>query len=257
MRNRRLIDLQTELLRRLTSEAFIFGANEPNTQLPDSDLRDMDLGRLRLEAEMSFTKRANRIRQTFARTAELFGSRFGTVLRDFACSCPPRTYERYPDAKDFHDYLVERWSKEPPPWAVDVAKLELTLAWARTLRPADSEKSAFEACPVSPPGLWYIAHPCVAPVLCRYDVSSLFVSGKAGAKIENRDVPLVVCASVKRRRPEIVEIVPEAFRLLERSTNWSILAEDIGEDRKNSGALVMNLAEQGFMLVRTFEASHD
>ena len=126
----RLIDTQTSLLRHLTSPAFIFGTRDLGSAGLDSDLQGMDIRRLRLEAEFSYSKRMNRIRQTFGRTATLLGHGFTALTRDFAAACPPRTYERYPDAKGFLDHFLKRSAQKPPTpaWAVDVASIELTMA---------------------------------------------------------------------------------------------------------------------------------
>ena len=71
----RLIDTQTSLLRHLTSPAFIFGTRDLGSAGLDSDLQGMDIRRLRLEAEFSYSKRMTRIRQTFGRTRDPARSR--------------------------------------------------------------------------------------------------------------------------------------------------------------------------------------
>ena len=246
MHNRRLIDRQTGLLRHLTGEAFMFGTNGLDAVGLDPDLQGMDLARLRLEAEFSFNKRTARIRETFTRTASLYGVRFSRLLRDFAIACPPRTYERYLDAQDFFDWFEECRTDDPsvPAWTSDVAKLEIALARARTFRPGEAEQAALAARPTNPSSLWYRAHPCVALARCRFDIGPLFHPGRRDEKIVRRDVPLAVLASRNRRRPEIMEVMPVAFELLEVSPGWSRLAPGSA----SSGALVMNLAEQGLML---------
>ena len=151
MHNRRLIDRQRALLRHLTGEAFMFGTSDLASAAVDPELRGMDIARLRLEAELSFSKRTGRIRETFARTASLYGSRFRGMLREFAVARPPRTYERYPDAQDFFDWLEERCADEPriPAWTADVARIEIALARARTFRPTEAEEDALSRCPNS------------------------------------------------------------------------------------------------------------
>ena len=251
MHNRRLIDRQTGLLRHLTGEAFMFGTSDLAAAALDPDLQGMDIARLRLEAEFSFAKRTGRIRETFARTASMYGSRFAGVLREFAVACPPRTYERYPDARDFFDWLEARRADDPsvPAWIVDVARVEIALARARTFRPSEAEEGALARPPSDASSVWYRAHPCVALTRCRYDVGPLFVPGRSGEDIVRRDLPLAVLSSRQRRHPEIMEIVPEAFALLERSPEWSRLGlEAASPEDASTRALVMNLSAQGLML---------
>ena len=251
MNNRRLIDRQTGLLRHLTGEAFMFGTNELAAAALDPDLQGMDIAHLRLEAELSFAKRTGRIRETFARTASLYGSRFIGMLREFAAACPPRTYERYPDARDFFDWLKERCADDAqvPAWTADVAKIDIALARARTFRPSEAEEDTLAGRPNDGSCAWYCAHPCVALTRCRYDIGTLFVPGRSGEDIVRRDLPLAILASRRRRHPEIMEIVPEAFALLERSSAWSRLGlETASPEDASTRALVVNLSAQGLML---------
>ena len=229
----------------------MFGTNDLDSAVLDPDLQGMDIGRLRLEAEFSFNKRTSRIRDTFARTASLYGARFGGILREFAVVCPPRTYERYPDAQDFFDWFQGRRAGDPsvPAWTADVARLEITMARARTFRPAEAEEEALASRPNAPSSLWYRTHPCVALARCRFDVGPLFHPGRSGEDIARRDVPLAVLASRNRRRPEIMELAPEAFDLLENSAGWSrLVAETAFAEGASIRALVMNLSAQGLVV---------
>ena len=251
MHNRRLIDRQTALLRHLTGEAFMFGTGDLAAAALDPDLQGMDVARLRLEAEFSFAKRTGRIRETFARTASLYGSRFKGMLREFAAACPPRTYERYPDARDFFDWLEARCAGDArvPAWVADVAKVEIALAHARTFRPSEAEEDTLAGCPSEGSCVWYRTHPCVALARCRFDVGPLFVPGRSGEDIVRRDLTLAMLASRDRRHPEIMEIVPEAFALLERSSAWSRLGlETASSEDAATRALVMSLSVQGLVL---------
>ncbi len=248
----RLIDTQTNLLRHLTSHAFIFGTRDLGSAGLDPDLRGMDIQRLRLEAEFSYNKRMKRIRQTFERTATLLGHGFSALLRDYASACPPTTYERYPDAKGFLDLFVERSAQEPPTpaWAADVASIELALAGARTLRPTAMESEALAGRPQPSVDLWYRTHPCAVLVRCGYDVRPLFESGRSGDPVAQRPACLAVLASRGRRQPMVLELVPEALALLEDSMEWSPLAsEEAGPDDNTRVALIKRLAAQGLVLV--------
>ncbi len=252
MYNRRLLDRQTALLRHLTSEAFIFGGPALEAAVRDPDLRGMNLGQLRLEAEFSYSKRMKRIRDGFSRTAALFGPRFSAVTRGFAAACPPRTYERYPDARAFHEYFMAHWAEDPavPAWTGDVASVEVALAEARTLRPRPAVAVALAACPPPPPALRYRRHPCVLPARCRHDVRPLFDPGHGDGRIEERDTPLAVFAAAGRP-PQIVELSPEAFDLLEAAPDWPPSAPEAGNgDGEETALLVAALAAQGLLLVR-------
>ena len=251
MHNRRLIDRQTGLLRHLTGEAFMFGTSDLADAALDPDLQGMDIARLRLEAEFSFAKRTGRIRETFARTASMYGSRFTEMLREFAAACPPRTYERYPDARDFFDWLEERYADDAQvaAWTADVAKIEIALARARTFRPSEAEEDALAGRPNDASSAWYCTHPCVALTRCRYDVGPLFVPGRSGENIVRRALPVAILATRRRRHPELMELVPEAFALLERSPAWTRLGlETASPEDAPTRALVVNLSAQGLVL---------
>ena len=259
----RLIDTQTNLLRHLTSQAFIFGTRDLGSAGHDPDLQGMDIRRLRLEAEFSYNKRMKRIRQTFERTATLLGHGFSALIRDFASACPPATYERYPDAACFFDHFRKHSARRPPEpaWAADVAAIELALARARTLRPTAMEREVLAARPQPSADLWYRAHPGAALVRCEHDVRGLFESARSGEPVSRRPLFLTVAASRGRRQPRVLELAPEAFSLLERSTHWSPLTPDDGGPRDHACVdLVKSLAAQGVMLVNgndLRDRSHD
>ena len=244
-----LIDRQTNLLRHLTSQAFIFGTDQLDAAAEDPDLLGIDVRRLRLEAEFSYNKRIKRIRQTFERTAALLGHGFPAIARDFASSHPPETYERYPDARRFFDHFIERWAGKPPTpaWAADTAAVELALSRSRTLRPTAMETSAMAACPTrsSPP--CYRTHPCAVLVRCDHDVRPLFEPARSGQPVTRQRVFLAVLASQVQRRPTVMELAPEAFALLELSTEWA-------QPGPGRSALVERLAAQGLVLVRRNDA---
>lgn len=256
----RLIDRQTRLLRHMTSPAFIFGTEELASAVQDPDLEGMDIPRLRLEAEFSHSKRMKKLRQTFQRTAALWGHEFSAITRDYASAHPPRTYERYPDAKCFFDYFLENWAHKPstPAWAVDMAAIELALSRARTLRPTAMENEAVAECPKQPCSSWYRTHPCAMLMRCGYDVRPLFEPARAGEAVTQRQIHVAVLASRGRRRPLVMELAPDAFALMERSAVWTML--DL-EPVSNSPAavdkaLIEHLAGQSLVLVHTNDA-HD
>lgn len=240
----KLLDRQTNLLRHLTSQAFIFGTAQLGAIAEEPELRGMDIRRLRLEAEFSYNKRIKRIRQTFGRTAALLGHGFPAIAREFASSHPPETYERYPDARCFFDHFIEHWAGKPPTpaWAADTAAVELALSRVRTLRPTAMETAAMAACPTQTSSSCYRTHPCAVLVRCEHDVRPLFEPGRSGQPVKRKRVFLAVLASRVQRRPTVMELAPEAFTLLELSTEWS----QPGPERN---ALVERLAAQGLVLV--------
>lgn len=251
----RLIDRQTMLLRHMTSAAFMFGTEELASAARDPALAGMDLGRLRLEAEFSHSKRMKKLRGTFERTADLLGHGFSEVTKDYASVHPPKTYQRYPDAESFFEYFLEHWAHKAstPAWAADVAAVELALSRARTLRPAAMETEALAKCPKEPGSSWRRTHPCTLLVQCTYDVRPLFEPARSGEAVTQRQVHIAVLAARGRRRPLVMEAVPEAVALMERSAEWTPLEPKPGS--KGAAAantvLVEHLAGQGLMLVCT------
>lgn len=254
----RLIDRQTALLRHMTSPTFIFGTEDLESVARDPDLKDMDIRRLRLEAEFSYNKRMTKIRQTFQRTAALLSHEFSAITRDYASTHPPETYRRYPDAKSFFEYFLETWANKPttPAWTADVAAVELALSRARTLRPMDMEGKAVAECPNEPRTSWYRAHPCALLVCCTYDVRPLFETARSGEAIMQGPAHVAVLASRGRRRPLVMEVAPEAFALMERSTEWTMLDPESNSTAGLDKTLIEHLAGQGLMLVRSNDA-HD
>ena len=98
------------------------------------------------------------------------------------------------------------------------------------------------ACPTRPSSRCYRTHPCATLLRCRHDVRPLFEPGRSGGPVTQRQVCLAILASRGRRRPAVMELAPEAFALLELSTEWS----QPGPDRES---LVRRLAAQGLVLV--------
>ena len=246
------------LLRHMTSAAFMFGTEGLESAARDPNLKGMDLGRLRLEAEFSYNKRLGKLRQTFERTAGLLGQGFLTITREYASAHRPETYQRYPDAKSFFEYFLRNWARKrsTPAWAADVAAVELALARARTLRPEAMEDEALAGCPQEPGATWYRTHPCALLVSCGHDVSPVFEPARSGEAVVERHVHVAVLAPRRRRRPLVMEVAPEAIELMERSTEWTRLESEPAADGTALAdkALIDHLAGQGLVLVRTNDA---
>ena len=245
------------LLRHMTSAAFIFGTEELESAARDAQLDGMDIGRLRLEAEFSYNKRISKIGQTFERTADLLGQQFSGIMREYASTHRPETHQRYTDAESFFDYFLKNWTRKPPTpaWAADVAAVELTLARARTLRPAAMEGEALAECPEEPGSTWYLAHPCALLVNCRHDVRPLFEPTRSGEAVTQRQVYVAVLAARRRRRPLVMEVAAEAFALMEGAAEWTRLPpEPVSNADK---ALVGHLAGHGLVLVRTNDTHNE
>ena len=235
---------QTHLLRHLTSEAFIFGTGGLSAAAGDPDLRGVDIGRLRLEAEFSYNKRIKRIRQTFERTAALLGHGFSAITREFAALHPPETYERHPDAQRFFDHFMGTLGSQTVHASLGrgrggrgVDPVPCPDAPAhdhgsrRPWRNARASRPLSAIAPIHAP-CW-----CVAGTTC----VPLFEPGRSGAPVTQRQVCLAVLASRGRRRPTVMELAPEAFALLERSTEWSAPEPAVE-------AMARDLAAQGLVL---------
>src|SRR6185295_13708890 len=111
---RKLLDRQIELLRYLTGAELIFGAGSLADVAQDSSLRGMKISLLRLEAEMSFTKRISKIREALPQTFAHLGSQRERILRGFVAAYPPQTFRRYDEARCFYDFLQRQWETAPP-----------------------------------------------------------------------------------------------------------------------------------------------
>ena len=111
------------------------------------------------------------------------------------------------------------------------------------------------ACPTQPAYSWYRVHPCVALVRCHYDVRSLFEPARSSDVATEWPTCVAVLASRTRRRPIVIGVAPDAFMLLESSTEWSPLEPERASklsaaDFSRRDSLVWHLVTQGLMLVR-------
>ena len=218
--NQSLLERQTRLLEHLTSTEFIFGRGNTEEAFSDPGIRGLDIGRLRLEAEFSYGKRLERIVQIFSRTFQYYPGDAAALRRGFVDTNPPRTYERYPDARAFYDYLVERWKNEPadPAFLSDIAKFEITMCKVRTFRPSEVNRSSAENPPTGPV---FRLHPCADIVSFEHDIRKI-VSPKGSSLAPSRERIFVVVAMVEgRRQPLILDIPENSFEILDAARDWT------------------------------------
>src|SRR5688500_5864752 len=126
--SKRLLERQVSLLEHLTSAAAIFGEG-PRTSPPSG----IDPALLRVEARFSHEKRMEKIVAVFSRTIALLGDEFDPIVRDFVAACPPVDISRIVNARQFHDFLLDRWQSKPPAhgFLPDLACSELAIAEVR------------------------------------------------------------------------------------------------------------------------------
>lgn len=219
MSNQSLLERQTRLLEHLTSSEFIFCRGKTEEAFSDPDIRGLDIGRLRLEAEFSYEKRLDRIIQIFSRTFQHYSGDAAALRRAFVDTNPPRTYERYPDARAFYEFLVERWENEPadPAFLPDIAKFEITMCKVRTFRPSDVNRALAEN---PPPGSVFRLHPCAEIVSFEHDIRKI-VSPNGSSSTPPRGKIFVVMAMIEgRRQPLILDIPENSFEILDAARDW-------------------------------------
>src|SRR5947199_2734154 len=129
----RLLNRQISLLEYLSSAAAIFGdqANAP----VDPALQGIDRGLLRLEARFTCNKRVEKIVVAFPRTFQFFGADQRPILREFVEASRPTNMSSLTNARQFYEFLLARWRREPPKLAYlpDVAACELAMVEVRDM----------------------------------------------------------------------------------------------------------------------------
>jgi len=182
------LDRQTSLLEYLTSGAAIFGGVAGAAL--DREHLGIDAGLLRLEARFSHEKRMEKIEWVLPRTLELLGTAKVAIVRDFAEACPPASIGWLANARQFHDFLFQRWLVQAPAPAhlPDVAACELAYA---SLYGRDER--AFTATEHATPG-GIRRHPGILLVRCRYDVRSILEGRGGKTPVAKRPLTRSYCA---------------------------------------------------------------
>jgi hypothetical protein len=239
----RLLDRQISLLEHLTSGTAIFG-DAAGAELDRARL-GIDAGLLRLEARASHEKRMEKIEWVLSTTLDLLGAGKAAIIRDFVAACPPASISRLENARQFHDFLAQRWLREAPepPYLPDVAACELAYASIH-----GSEKRAFEAEKLAARDGSIRRHPRVILVRCRHDVRSI-LEGRAGeAPIAERDTPLAASMPTDAEHPIMSELSPDLFEVLEMLDDFVDL--ETFSDVPDVSRLIADLGRRGFLEVR-------
>lgn len=235
----RLLNRQAKLLEYLTSGGAIFG-NRRGTAI-DPALRGIDPGLLGLEARFSHEKRMEKIAGVFPVTFALLGADTESVVREFADSCPPHDIRRIDNARQFHNFLIERGTRgsKLQPHLLDVAACEMACAEARVR--TDTATAQEQDQPDAP-------RPAIrrsrGVVLLRtaFDIRGIF-EGEAIPLPVERDTCLVV--AWVSGAAAILELKPEVFEVLAALDQWIALDDLPGADE-----LVADLSQSGLLELR-------
>jgi hypothetical protein len=230
------------LLDFLTSHAAIFCGE--NGACVDRALQGIDTGLLRLEARFSYKKRMEKIEWVLSRTLDLLGTARAAIIHDFVEAYPPVSIGRIENARQFHDFLLERWLVEAPepPYLPDVAACELAYASVPGV-----EKQAFQAEEHATFG-GIRRHPSAILVRCSHDVRSI-LEGRAGeAAVAQRDTPLAMSMLPGAEHPIVSKLSPELFDLLKMLDDFVDL--DAFSDLPKVSDLVADLRGRGLLEVR-------
>jgi hypothetical protein len=238
----RLLDRQTSLLEYLTSGAAIFG-DVADASL-DRDRLDIDAGLLRLEARFSHEKRMEKIEWVLPRTLELLDTARVAIVRDFVEACPPVSIGWLTNARQFHDFLSQRWLVQAPEPAhlPDVTACELAYAslYGRDERTVTRTEHA------TPGGIR--RHRGILLVRCRFDVRSILEGRGGEAPVAKRDTPLAMSMVPGAEHPTVSELSPDLFDFLE-------LLDDFADSKAfcnvpEASNVIANLRGRGFLEVR-------
>lgn len=244
----RLLDRQRRLLAYLTSDAAIFG--DQGTPL-DPALAGIDPGLLHLEARFSHEKRMEKVAGVFSRTLELMGRERNSIERGFAEACPPAAIGRLENARQFHDFLSNRWSRRPPrpPYLPDLAACELAFAEARDRSGGeDAYGTAPDARNRAATPAAIRRHPGVVLLRCGYDIRALLETGLTKPAPAKRDLALAVATPPGAADPGISEFDRAVFDLLAALDDWTERA--VFGDTVEARALIADLAARGLVELR-------
>jgi hypothetical protein len=238
----RLLDKQTSLLEYLTSSAAIFG-DGPSASL-DRGRLGIDAGLLRLEARFSHEKRMEKIEWVLPRTLDLIGTAKAAILRDFIDACPPMSISWLGNARQFHDFLLQRWLVETPepPYLPEVAACELAYADIH-----GSEKPAFDGGELAAVSR-IRRHPSAILVRCRHDVRQILEGRVGEAPAAERDTPLAISMPPGAEHPIVSELSPDLFELIELLDDFVDRAAF--SEVPGASELIADLARRGLLEVR-------
>jgi hypothetical protein len=241
-----LLERQLSLLNYLTSAEAIFGDREPMHS--DPSLHGIDRSLLHLEARFSHEKRMEKIAGIFWHTLKLLESDRELVERAFVEGCPPVSIGRLENARQFHDFLIDYWRREPHrlPYIADVAACEFALAQARDRgrrEPGAGQRIGDNGEPSALPAVR--RDPGVILLRCRYDIRFIFTSDGAQRTPQARDVALSVTARHDGREPDVAEIDLTVYDLLCALEAWTPLR--LFQKRSAAQRLVAELVTRGLL----------
>lgn len=239
-----LLERQTRLVEHLTSGAGIFGAARGIANEPA--LCGLDLGMLHLEARFSHQKRMQKIAWVLGETINLLGDRRDAIVRNFANACPPTGISWLENARQFHDFLVEGWRREPadPPYLPDVAAYELAYGIVRAGETAAAKISADE---IAASAGAIRRHPGAVLLRCAYDIRPI-LEGRAGRDAPaRRDTLLAVTLLPGTEAPQVSQLPRDLFEVLEMLDDFIDPASF--EDAPEVTGLVSTLAAEGLIEV--------
>ncbi len=234
----RLLDRQASLLAYLTSGAAIFG--EWREAPLDQALHGIDPALLHLEARFSYEKRLEKIASVFPRTFDILGGRAESALRAFVQTCPPTEMNRLANARQFHDFVSDRW-RDGPPYLPDVMACELARAVAA---------HAGEGAPAATPDehrrrRGIRRRPGVVLVRCSHDIQSIFEQDTETAAPPKRDTRLAITVPPGASQTQVFEVPPAVFDLLAALDDW---ADPSALDGRAQG-LIADLADHALIEV--------
>ena|SRR5262245_58025566 len=218
----RLLDRQLKLLDYLTSSSAIF-AGRRATRL-DPVLRGLDRGLLRLEARFSYDKRMEKILSVFPKTFARLGAEERAIRQAFVDACPPIDISRLANARQFYDFLCERWQHEgpDPAYLSDVAACELACAQVRAAHAEGQEQG--EGGELCGSHRRVRRRHDVVLLRCAHDVRPIFEDEAAQAMPVKRMTRVAVVPGAEDGEPAICELSSGLFDLVAALDDWTDVA---------------------------------
>lgn len=236
MNRQELLDRQDAIVAYLTNPVSFLGGR------PGPLMDGLDPAPLRLMGLMSLEKRMGKIQSILPRTFDYLDGQPAYSVSDFAERFPQKSANRTANAIEFVAYLDEIDGRCPldPPFLADLARLEGAIAKARVAEAVNGDAQDLG----EPPGRYRIGTG-VELVRCDFDVRPLF-DHAGGDAVEPRRILLAAVPS-QSGMPQVFEISPRVYDLLEQAPSWRSLEDSGARDGAAGRDLLDRLATRGLV----------
>ncbi|MCD6074154.1 MAG: hypothetical protein K0Q70_1037 [Rhodospirillales bacterium] len=242
----RLIDRQRALIDHLVAPAEYRGREDGHGL--SEDLIAIGPSRLRIVGEQALAKRMSKVRDVFPQTCRAMSGDFARLASEFANACAPTSIDRWDNARQFRDYLVELWrnAAPDPEYLSDLLAFEESLWLARSrlnerlVTASDDDTQGTRR---------YVRADGIALLSLNHDIRGLTSPGSTQA-VAKRPVHLVVRQARIGQPVKVFEIPEAAFALLRRFDQVASYSRDeiSAWDGMSNGDILRDLLQIGAVM---------